>query len=555
MINSIIYFLLLNILLVFITKKSFGKCIPFTFIITGLIMYISTYLTHNINVGIIINLFLVLLGIILLIFNINDLKEFKSNYFSTGLYIFLIVSLFFLLFDRIRVLSMWDEFSHWGKMVKEMIRLNDFYSINESRLLVHKDYLPMFTLLEVFISKISFKYSESTLIFFIHLFEFSLITSILESLKLNIKTIFKTLLFIITGLLIILFFDLHKVINTIYIDYPVAIFTSYSIYYVLNLKNKLSNLSILSITLITSFLVLSKQVGIPYYLLILLTYFFDLIFNKIKINIKDIYKLIIIIFIPIILFISWNKYINKFNIDKQFKLNNININEKIDGYKKETLDNYNNAIINKSISTSKIKITYLSGTIISIILLIILILFNKKYKLKLINILIVIIIGSIGYYLFIGITYIYLFSEVEAINLASFDRYLGSFMIHIYILLLMIYINLINNNKYDLILFIIPIIIILSTIPIPRLGYLKPNIFSTKDSYQELENVALYIDENADYNSKVFIKTNNSKYQNGEGYFINYYLNKCQTTYNINDSDYIYEYDKNILKRNDEVIK
>ena len=41
----------------------------------------------------------------------------------------------------------WDEFMHWGPMVKEMIKHDTFYSIPEATLMIHKDYPPFYPLL------------------------------------------------------------------------------------------------------------------------------------------------------------------------------------------------------------------------------------------------------------------------------------------------------------------------------------------------------------------------------------------------------------------------
>lgn len=52
------------------------------------------------------------------------------------------ICLLVLVVDYKRCFSNWDELSHWGKMVKEMLRTDLFYSENISDLLVHKDYPP-----------------------------------------------------------------------------------------------------------------------------------------------------------------------------------------------------------------------------------------------------------------------------------------------------------------------------------------------------------------------------------------------------------------------------
>ena len=71
--------------------------------------------------------------------------------------------------------SNWDEFSHWGKMVKEMFRLDSFYSTKLSNLMVHKDYPPIIQIYELLWVKLSNSYSETILIKSIHFLELSLL--------------------------------------------------------------------------------------------------------------------------------------------------------------------------------------------------------------------------------------------------------------------------------------------------------------------------------------------------------------------------------------------
>lgn len=123
---------------------------------------------------------------------------------------------------------MWDEFSHWGVMVKEMFRLDQFYSINLSTLMVHKDYPPILQLYELFYLKIAGGYNEIYLIRALHLFEFSLLIPFISKYEDKSKLrILKSIIFIVVTYLLILLFDCHGVINTIYTDYFMALLTAY----------------------------------------------------------------------------------------------------------------------------------------------------------------------------------------------------------------------------------------------------------------------------------------------------------------------------------------
>ena len=71
----------------------------------------------------------------------------EITFFSNGFYAFILVYIVFLFLDAGRSFSKWDDLMHWGKMVKEMFRIDRFYS--ESNLLqIHKDYPPFMQLFE-----------------------------------------------------------------------------------------------------------------------------------------------------------------------------------------------------------------------------------------------------------------------------------------------------------------------------------------------------------------------------------------------------------------------
>ena len=115
-----------------ISKRSFGKCIPITLFLTAFSLYISQFLFHTFHIGFFINLLFPVAFILLLFikYKKKELTEFKRLFFSNGFYSFIIIYIFIYIFDFYRVFTKWDEFSHWGVMVKEMIRLDKFYSVN-----------------------------------------------------------------------------------------------------------------------------------------------------------------------------------------------------------------------------------------------------------------------------------------------------------------------------------------------------------------------------------------------------------------------------------------
>ena len=179
---------LTNCWVVFWNKKSFGISLPATLTGTVLLTYFSQLLFHTFNIGIYVCLAAAVSAVILLILRRKD-RDFISRCFSEGFFVFLAICLFFLVMDYGRWLSEWDEYSHWGKMVKEMFRLDRFYSEPQSNLLVHKDYPPFAVIFEMLWCRFSGGYSAGGATMALHILGFSMVLPLaLEQLNGETKT-------------------------------------------------------------------------------------------------------------------------------------------------------------------------------------------------------------------------------------------------------------------------------------------------------------------------------------------------------------------------------
>lgn len=85
----------------------------------------------------------------------------KRDIEITIAFVILYTAVFF--FDLNHGFTHWDEISHWGPMVKENLRLNQLYLVEESRLQAHKDYPPVIALIETAWSDLCGGYSEKYL--------------------------------------------------------------------------------------------------------------------------------------------------------------------------------------------------------------------------------------------------------------------------------------------------------------------------------------------------------------------------------------------------------
>lgn len=558
----LIYIVLYTESLGLLFRKKFQRNLPFTFIISAIILFISLFVFKTIYVGLIINILICLVFPIYLIKSKMTFKDIKDKYLTKGLISFIVVYIFIYLYDLNRSFTRWDELSHWGKMVKEIIRLDDFYSIPSAHLLVHKDYPPIFSLMETFYTLISGGYKEANLIRCIHLFEGSLVISSLNYLKKNSvrKTIVNTLLTLVLVYLGTLLFDSEVFLNSIYIDYPLAMLVGYTMSIIFK-EQQFNHFFYIRLMFLFIFLLLTKQVSIALYLVCLLMLLIRLIANR-KFNIKKIlYIIALTVMIPFTFYFSWNAYKNNLNLVAQFEISDIHVSEisgilsKTDGetWQQETSENYMNAILSKNISSSYLNFTYFGVLIVLILALFIIYNYikDKVSKSQYYSFIISLIVGYLGYILLMYLSYVFNFGSVEGPTLASFERYMSTYiLIGLYsiIFILVYYLNV--NWKYLIVLCIIPIALIN---PKQYLRLRPDLILFSNHKHDEVRLAAEYIDRHTNVDDKVFIV--DQKEKNGAVYYINYYSDKVQTNrfnyevINIKDNmrilkgyDYLYTY-------------
>lgn len=555
----LLYFICFTGTLVMFSKKRFSKCLPLSFMISAFTLFFSQIIFKTFNIGIIENIIIAFIfPMVCIIKKIkkDSLIQIKELMLNNGIYIFVLLYIGIYIFDFSREFSVWDEFSHWGVMVKEMFRLDSFYSINSSTLMVHKDYPPIISIYELFFAKLSGGYNETYLVRGLHLFEFSLLIPFIskEDDK-KISRIIKALVFIIIVYLLYLLFDCHGVINTIYTDYFMSMLVAYLLGSIYVNRDIISPFNLFNVSLGLSFLLLTKQMGLPLYIMIVYYFIVSIVFSKISTN-HPIMKIIIVLvslILPITFYTGWNNYVDNLEVTRQFDLDNIEFT-KLEDYQIETYNNYVDATMSRSIISLPLKISYLAFTIIIFVVLALITYFNRNTinVYKTINLNIALIFGAIGYAAVMLFLYVYFFGNVEGPMLSSYDRYMPTFIL-ISLTTLLIVINRIIDrlgNKKEMIIFGI-ILGLLLVIQNPK-NYIKiiPALKQSETSiYEKCANDLIK------YNvlgSKVFVIA-----QDSEGdfqYRIKYYVGNIttnQSNYNWDNSisyyenikDYVNEFD------------
>lgn len=534
--------------LVMLWKKKFGECIPVALLSMTLIMYYAKFLSGTFRSGYVLVVLIALVLPILIYMN-KEKHLFRKNYFSMGFWGFIFIFGMFCMLDYERYFSAWDEFSHWGMMTKEMLRLDDWYTGDASRLLVHKDYPPFLSIFEMLFCKFSGGYSEDRVYIGLHTFMLSfLLPPILDRIyrikKMTEKSevydfCYRVISCVATYILFVFViecFDFDKLFNTIYKDVVVAIVFSYAILLIICKDVFKEKFYFAALLLSTIALPLIKQMGILFVFLIWFCYGCKcllVLINKHgeKIGVA-VGNFIALILIPLLSQSMWKNYVNKFNADAQFALGRISITEFVDIVlnhsdnllQRETFCKFIEAVFKRNIGTLPFSISYTQIFVIIFVIVLCFIICETKVfdKTSIIIWGLTCFCGTLGYAFTMLVLYLFCYSESEMMNLASYDRYMSSFVIGEILVIVSIFLLLVLTEEK---LFGLKGVLILNIIL--GLGIKSNNlrmVFTPgsilERPYQNYLEIAQSLESYIEGEAKVFIISNSTiKMQ----YYVNYY--------------------------------
>lgn len=455
----LVYFLFATATMVVLTRQKFGKCLPLVMMLSAFSLYFSQFIFQTFSVGFWLNIVFAITPIPLLVIYRKDWKFFKQNFFTTGLIIFIVAFLAVALYDFNRVFIRYDERMHWGPMLKEMLRLDKFYTVDASHLMVHKDYPPIMQLFETFWLKLCGSFSEARAEQAMHTFELSLVIPFLsEELsirKKSVKHIIRNLVTLMSIVVIVLFLDQHAVIHTIYVDYCLAITVVYLLLTIVFRKQntKKPDLFLYSELIIgLSFLVLMKQTGLPFYLLVLVFFVIDtLAIRRYKElpkhdNIYTLITIAVVAIIPILTWFEWNQYIK--DQPQQFKISDLSITElpgilsgvQGEEWQQTTSRNFLTALWKENITSSWLSLPYVPCIIIGLILVFLAYRASRKHikKLRIAYLGAILLLSSIAYAFMMLILYVFSFGPNEGPSLASYNRYMSTYIIILWVVPILI---------------------------------------------------------------------------------------------------------------------
>lgn len=461
----------------YLFKKDLLLILPFYLIVLSLFLYLFA-IVNLLNFG-----YGVMVALSLIVFLISIVKsKFKNKYFFNHQIIFLlVVYLFLVIWNQGRYLYQWDEFSHWGLMIKEMFRLNQLYSVDASHLFAHKDYPPIIQIFEYFWIKSYGGYNEPNLYISLQFLGFSFLLSSAHQLK---KKISSTFVLGLVFLIFILFqgvFDLEdaKFFMTIYLDPILGLTFAYLLYLIFMDDDQF--FSKLQILTAASFLILLKEMGL--FLVFLSGLFWLIKKTRSKIVIKRFLIESLIWLIPLLFFVSWKIYFSQFDYVGQFQTSNINLFEFYsivfkqggEAWQFEAYQNYIRSLSTLSILQKPITMNHYQMNGLFIVLSILISrMFPKENRSKGLVLLISLTLLSNLYAFVMLLLYMFNFGPYEGPHLASNLRYMSTYWYSLTALFLMIYVYYLSFQKKLWIKLIL-------------ISLLIPSIFISKDNLKKIE--------------------------------------------------------------------
>ena len=474
----------LNLFVVRICRRSFWECMPLSMMGAAFILYVSQLLSHSFHPGFWLLVALAAVGFLYLFFFVTHRKE-QGRRIWTGIAVFFVVVCLCLLWDWDHHFASFDEFYFWGGMVKESLRLDHFYSVPQSTLWIHKDYPPFITMLELLWCLLTGGYSEAKLLLSVHVFLMSMLVLPLSALfhengrHRKIRTVLTVVVLFFFVVSVLLAFDPwpKPVTTSILMDIATPVVFVWAMLTVRRSFPRFGWFECLAMAGAASTLLMMKQIGAAF-VLVLYFYVFCLFFfcrtkkvssapsvvpesssNESKTGgsrrISRFCRIMIPVLVPATFYLSWKLYIHHLHIGGQFQLPKGFLGLYFEsfhgsGLRHDTLRSYIDALFQKSLSRiSWLPVTYAAAFVLVMLAIALLARFfrNTYSRREAAVTAAAFICGTFGYAFLMSVLYLFCFNETEMKALASFERYMASYVLAEVLFLLIRWMTLLKESK------------------------------------------------------------------------------------------------------------
>lgn len=530
--------------------KRFEEILPITCMSISAILFIFG-LFGKLKSGFYAVLISALLILIISLFNTfrhKDFKRFAKNFFTPSFFLFAVLLVTLTYFYYGKLASAWDEFSHWVDSVKAMYQLDDFVT-NKNSYSMFKSYPPAMTLFEYFFTKLSSivhrnsDFEENRVYIAYQVFTLSFFFPLLKNFSPK-----RTLRYIAVATVLFLtpLFFFNTFLSQVYIDPFVAIMSGCAISAIL-LNDKFDVTFNIYIALTSFTLVLAKDVGFYFAIFVFICYAIRCFaFTQLSFTKKVLFSITPLL-TALLAKVLWKIELLTSKTEVLFggKIDLVEYSKIFyfhgdSSYKKSSVENFKTAFFTgrHTIGDFDIKISYFNLAVILIFSLIIICYLykktnNSKKQIGLKLIVTAVIVQTVMYIYSLGATYISNFSEYEAVNLASYQRYMNIAFLSAYIIavsLLLNYFDRFKSNGAYLCVFV-AVLILLTPLSKVKMFFNMEDVRNSANMRANYDEILYDIDINCERNARIYFVS-----QKDSG--LNYHITKFSARPRIIDNLY-----------------
>ena len=387
-----------------------------------------------------------------------------------GCLIYLILLIVSLIFNYGRIFTLWDEFSHWGTIVKHFFVMDALGTVEHPNYeLFCADYIPGVSLIKYFFTRFSNQFVEHNAYIALNMLYFSMVMPLVKDLLNRKKWVLQALLLMALIVLPMAASPIHfHFYRILYVDLIMGTFFGFAMLYYFMYRYEGSVYGTLMVSAAAFMVVMTKDIGLAIALGVVAIILADLVLFRRKeiknmlsgesCNVRKIGKFALLL-LPLIMVLfanySWANLITRSGIDLSFYIPTLRdvgnvFTGDLEPHQLATR-NYsiaainNRLIINQTVSISTFTIMFLSAlTALSILL-------RKLYGgARMLTAGIILTAGLYVYLFVIQLVMIFHFNEREGIQLASYERYVSTYTLGMLIFLVVFFVkNLELKQEFD----------------------------------------------------------------------------------------------------------
>lgn len=422
---SLIWIISFNGIFVCLFRRRFEETLTLSLMCGALVLYVFSFFSA-LRLGFYVLMAMGLLFWVYLLLKRKNVKKILGLLFTPGLCAFFFMALcVFVIYHR-KGFENADEFMHWGPMVLSSLKHNGFY-LSKDILLVNNDYPPFMTLIKmIWIGFNGFHYSEPLLFTAQLTFYFSCPLPLFSSYR---KEDWKKIAALTAAVILIGFWmpstytaqEWAFLYNSVYLDWVLPAMAVYT--YLIFRREGINSFSAVTVSISLACVLLSKQIGLCYYLIIGFMIIVKGLQEKDK---KKMIPVGIMAAVPLAVYLTWMLAVRFAGASGVYDVGKISLGElwrnlRTYGTYEHTLaKDFLSAIFTRNLSSYPFTLSYMGY---SLLMLAGILVMNRKKDILLSFSL---LCGTIGYALVMAVLYMTLFEEGG--RLPSFDRYMLSYL-------------------------------------------------------------------------------------------------------------------------------